>query len=171
MKKSLTLTPTNIRRMKSMLNELFNEYKYITIKKNGMIIFKKNWYNRPTTIHVFELCVGELPKRLILYRVKSTAYKPVFDTLSELIIRCHSRIDIINVLWQHYLKLKFPIVVCNNAHVTLSESRVVACWSDIPGSDAVLKAKQQKHTINSYFKDQTIPWYKRLFKSSKVSLT
>jgi hypothetical protein len=93
------------KKLKEILKTLFPEYKYIFVKNNGVIIFRKYWFFTYKSIHISELSITEIPERLSNFRQGDKEYTPVYNQYLEYII--HYKIkNVIDYLYSEFLKVK-----------------------------------------------------------------
>ncbi len=97
------------KRLIEMLNTLFPEYSLIRIKRNGFILFGTRIIGIPIIkykVHISELCIDELPKRLGKYRRGNIpGYLQVIDQYLEHILS-NNVCNPIDFLYQEYSNIK-----------------------------------------------------------------
>jgi len=109
--KLINLTPLRKRRLKIMLDCLYPEYEYIHVKSNGLVDFKKKWYNLRVSqknINITDLCIYHIPSKLDnLARVKGlgTGYINLFMHMINNILRYKVHLgyrDVLDYLWEQF---------------------------------------------------------------------
>lgn len=97
------------KRLKELLKTLFPEYDVIRIKNNGLILFGKKYFKLSfikQRVHVSELCIDEIPKRLAKYRHGNIGYYvQTINTYLDHIIN-NNVCNIIDFLYKEYSNIK-----------------------------------------------------------------
>lgn len=97
-------------RLLIMLKKLFEgQYNYISIKKSGVVIFKKSiWSFQKKGTTVAELCITDLPVRISAYKL-AQHMSVVEDDLIAIVIKTKNYMNIVDCLWNEFIKINFPI--------------------------------------------------------------
>jgi hypothetical protein len=117
----LQLNKTRRDRLSKMLRKLFEmDYKYVRVKSNGLVIFKKSiWSFRKETTTIAELCITSIPARISAYKLaQNMSHIVVTEDMISLVIKSKNYINIIDFLWNEFIKINFPI-----AQIGFSQSR------------------------------------------------
>jgi len=95
-----------------MLLNLFPEYKFVRVRKSGLIVLKKTWWSlRRTVVSITDLMVGEIPKRIADKAKrdgKGTEYLKLFNTHISTIIHISAYSDsfcVVDYVWDRYTEL------------------------------------------------------------------
>lgn len=112
----IKITPIIKIRVKEMILDLFPEYKYVKVKKTGLVSLKKNrWSLRRETLSLTDLAISVIPKRIAKRAKednKGNEYLNVFNSyISSMVYMsiydCH--FDIIEYIWNKYVELCLEI--------------------------------------------------------------
>ncbi len=143
---------TKLRRykLKEMISLLFPEFKYIFVKNNGIVKFKRHWFSLFTckSIHVSELCITEIPNRLSEFRQGDIEYSSVYSTYLEHIIY-YKIYNIIDWLYSEFLKIKKDsklevLVSRSNLLLSVGDPEECETISNIICQDNKKKEKKKK---------------------------
>lgn len=90
-----------------MIKLLFPEYKFILIKKNGIVKLRRYWFSLfiCKSIHISELCITEIPIKLSNFRQGDNKYTPTYKEYLNDIIG-NNLCNVIDWLYQEFLKIK-----------------------------------------------------------------
>ena len=129
MQSKFKMNPLRKKRLIEMLKVLFPEYSLIRIKRNGLVLFGSIILFIPIIeqrIHISELCIDELPKRLGKYRRGSiNNYINIINQYLECIIT-NNISNVIDFLYQEYSNIKSSThinVLLEDAQYSLPESK------------------------------------------------
>lgn len=129
MQSKFEINPLRKKRLMELLITLFPEYNIIRIKQTGLISFGNKLLLIPIIkhkVHISELCLDEIPKRLGKYRqgnIKS--YVQLTNQYLEYIITNHV-CNVIDYLYQEFSNIKSSSRVdalLEDAHLSLIESK------------------------------------------------
>lgn len=160
-------------KLREMLQDLYPEYNYIRIRKNGEIIMKKNWWSlRSDRISSFKLCTDPelLPLRISQYAQSILSGEYDLQKILKYIIsvRNNEFYPIIDKLYLEYISIKYSnIWHMNNMQielptdVTMSQLIVISkkpklsniCYGDI---NNVTRLFRKRLTKNRYLPVTTI---------------
>lgn len=105
MQSNLRLNSRRKENLHKVLIVLFPEYKYIIIKNNGFIKFKKYRLSCGKKVHLNELIFSEISKRLSLYRGGHKDYNEIYNNYFVDIISSN-QCNIVDFLYNEFIKLK-----------------------------------------------------------------
>ena len=120
-------------KLREMISELYPQYKYIRIKRNGDVILKRNWWTwERRKMNSFTLCTNpnELPERISQYAHKMLSTEYDLDRLLKYIVsvRFNYEYPIIDKLYLEFIQIKYSAIwlhpqpsITSKATVTMSQ--------------------------------------------------
>lgn len=159
----IRVTSLTKKRIKQMMGDLFPEYSYIRVRRNGMVILKKKWwYLKKITTNVTNLLIDTIPRKLS-EACKRKGFGDTYDRIFSndiyvfLQLRSYKKnVDLVDYMWQKYnvLYREVPIlsVTVNTAMIENPNTRYIPMISPvsclyIPRIEKLLKGMKKKDSI------------------------
>lgn len=142
------ITPVVKLRVKSMIENLFDEYNYAKVHKSGIIsLRRKRWSLRRKRVLLTDIVVAEIPKRIAEVakrRGKGNEYLQLFDSTIASILHISTyapQFCVVDYVWDKYIHicLEVPLIIIS------------------PDKQLKLEKIYEEHNALPWFKDSY--WY------------
>ena len=154
-------------KLREMLQTLYPNYKYINVKRDGYIVFKKNWWSlRGEKVSVTKFC---LDPELLPHQLSEYARLQYFDSYDSIeiakfiiVARNNEDFPIIDRLYLEFMRIKYANLWPSYSHELPSSDSIIQSGLKILSRKSKLPYFVESE-INSVIKDLKKNLYKNRY--------
>lgn len=156
------LDKVSIIQLKEMLAFLYPEYRFINVKRSGIVVFRKHLFARAERVQSLGLCLQNIPERLVAKKTGASSVK-VNDLYLMRTALNNDINNVVGLLYNYFLGVKLKASLFDG-EVDYVE------WFNPKRAISKLSKKYSKNIKEMFLPVLTVPEHTKVFRMQVQSL-